>query len=79
MQIWRTLTIRQRQVAFLIYQGFTYQEIGDKLYRAPDTIKGYARVMMKLFGVRGKYNLRCILALLPEEYLYAGQDPETPA
>jgi DNA-binding NarL/FixJ family response regulator len=79
MQIWRTLTLRQRQVAFLIYQGFTYQEIGDKLDRAPDTIKGNARDMMKLFGVRGKRNFRGLLALLPEEYLNAVQDYETPA
>ena len=79
MHAWRTLTLRQRQVAFLIYQGLTYQEIGDKHYLTADTISRNARVMMKLFGARDKQNLRCILALLPEEYLNAVQDPETPA
>ncbi|GAG97964.1 unnamed protein product, partial [marine sediment metagenome] len=68
-QLWRTLTNRQRQVSFLIFQGLTYQEIGDKLYLSRRTIRGYARDLMKLFGVRGKLNLRAVLALLPEEYL----------
>ena len=60
-------------------QGLTYQEIGDKLYLSPRTIRGYARDLMKLVGVHGKLRLRTVLALLPEEYLNAGQDPETPA
>ena len=76
-RVWRTLTIRQRQVAFLIFQGFTYQEIGDKLYLSRRTIRGYARDMMKLFGVRGKLNLRAVLALLPEEYLNIGEDVDS--
>jgi len=78
-RVWRTLTNRQRQVAFRIIQGLTYQEIGDKLYLSRRTIRGYARVMMKLFGVRGKLRLRAVLTLLPEEYINAGQDPETSA
>ena len=73
-RIWRTLTIRQRQVAFLIFRGLTYQEIGDKLYLSRRTIRGYARDLMKLFGVRGKLNLRAVLALLPEQYLNIGED-----
>ena len=73
-RVWRTLTIRQRQVAFLIFQGLTYQEIGDKLYLSRRTIRGYARDLMKLFGVRGKLNLRAVMALLPEQYLNIGED-----
>ena len=76
-RIWLSLTLRQRQVAFLIFQGLTYQEIGDKLYLSRRTIRGYSRDLMKLFGVRGKLRLRAVLALLPEEYLNIGEDPES--
>ena len=76
-RVWSTLTIRQRQVAFLIFQGLTYQEIGDKLYLSRRTIRGYARDLMKLFGVRGKLNLRAVLALLPEEYLNIREDVDS--
>jgi len=32
---------------------------------------------MKLFGVRGKLNLRAVLALLPEKYINADEDVDS--
>ena len=76
-RVWRTLTDRQLQVALLVSKNLTYTEIGNKLYLSPHTARSHARALMKLFGVRSKRNLRGMLALLPEEYLNIGEDPES--
>ena len=79
IRVWRTLTLRQRYIAFLIYQGLSYQDIGNQLYLAENTISKIARDLMLLFGVHGKDNFRVLLSLLPDEYLHSVQDYETAA
>lgn len=48
------LTDRQRQVAYLIEGGLTYEEIGAELGISPRTAKAHADVIRWKLGVRRK-------------------------
>lgn len=73
-RVWRTLTYRQRQVALLISQNFTYPQMGKKLYLSPHTVRVHARAIMSFYGVHSKRHLNRKLALLPDHFYAIVQD-----
>lgn len=46
------LTPRQRQVARLIHEGFTYAEIGERLGVSARTVEGHATRLKEKLGER---------------------------
>jgi non-specific serine/threonine protein kinase len=48
------LTERQRQVAYLIEDGLTYEQIGAELGISPRTAKAHGDVIKRKLGVRFK-------------------------
>ena len=62
VQSWQTLTERERQVARLIWMGYTNGEIAAALYISTDTVKTHVRNILRKFGVRNRVQLRQMLA-----------------
>lgn len=59
---WSTLTPREQQVASLVAEGCTNQEIADRLVISIDTAKTHVRNSFKKFGLRTKLDLRQALS-----------------
>jgi DNA-binding CsgD family transcriptional regulator len=59
---WSTLTPREQQVASLVAEGCTNQEIADRLVISIDTAKTHVRNSVKKFGLRTKLDLRQALS-----------------
>jgi DNA-binding CsgD family transcriptional regulator len=59
---WSTLTPREQQVASLVAEGYTNQEIADRLVISIDTAKTHVRNSVKKFGLRTKLDLRQALS-----------------
>jgi DNA-binding NarL/FixJ family response regulator len=73
-RVWRTLTNRQRQVALLISQNFTYAQMGKQLYLSPHTVRVHARALMDVYGVHSKRHLNRKLSHLPDHFYTIVQD-----
>ena len=52
-----TLTARELQIARLIAQGMTYQEMGDELDLSPATVKAYTDQVRRLLGLKHKRHI----------------------
>lgn len=59
---WSTLSPREQQVASLVAEGCTNQEIADRLVISIDTAKTHVRNSVKKFGLRTKLDLRQALS-----------------
>lgn len=59
---WRALTPREQDVAALMCLHYTNRQIAAQLGIAPDTVKTHAHNLLAKFGVRGRKDLRQILA-----------------
>jgi len=61
VQLWESLSERQQQVAALICLKYTNDEIAEKLYISPDTVKTHVSNVLRKFKVRGRHQLAHIL------------------
>lgn len=64
---WRSLTMRQRQVAALVGLNFTYQQIGDILYISPHTARSHTRNVLRKLHIKDKAELCTVLSILEEQ------------
>ncbi len=62
LQIWQTLTKRERQVVTLICGGRSIPEIADRLGIERGTVKKHLQHIMHKFGVHGRLELRQAVA-----------------
>lgn len=62
LEIWQSLTPREREVTALTCLGCTNREIARKLVIAPATVKTHLRNAKHKFGLRSKLELRNALA-----------------
>ena len=60
-QGWKSLSLREKQVAALICQGFTSRQIAARLVLSPETIKTHVRHILRKFGLRTRRELRQVL------------------
>jgi DNA-binding CsgD family transcriptional regulator len=62
LQIWQTLSKRERQVVTLICAGKTISEIAGRLEIKPNTVKKHLQNAMHMFGVHSRVELRQVIA-----------------
>ena len=55
---WNSLSSREQEVAALACMGYTNQDIADKLFISPNTVKTHIRNIQQKFNVRSKEQLR---------------------
>jgi DNA-binding CsgD family transcriptional regulator len=55
------LSEREREVAELAVRGFTNQQIADRLFISPETVKTHIRNISRKLGVNNKKELRAWL------------------
>lgn len=60
------LTNRQREVALLITDGYTYDEIGGILGISPSTVKAHASAVKRKLGVTRKREIGRALRVVEE-------------
>lgn len=58
---WRSLSLREQQVAALICLGHTNQGIALQLEISPNTVKTHVSNILRKFGVAGRQELRLAL------------------
>lgn len=56
-QGWRSLSLREKQVAELICQGLTSRQVAARLVLSPETIKTHVRHILRKFGLRTRREL----------------------
>ncbi len=61
-QLWATLTEREKQVAALVCQDHSYQQIADQLMISPATVKSHTHGILAKFGLSYKVDLVRALA-----------------
>ena len=61
-QRWQSLSAREQEVAALTCLGLTNRQIASRLSLSPETIKTHIRNVLMKFDVKGKPELRHILA-----------------
>ncbi len=73
---WPTLTERELQVAWCIHQGLTNQEIAEKLYISPGTVKTHVHHLLTKFDLPSRWVLRDALDQAGPEFWAAlsGED-----
>lgn len=59
---WESLTPREQQVAALICLNMTNQEIAERLYVSPETVKTHIRNVLYKFNLHSKVDLRQMLS-----------------
>jgi DNA-binding CsgD family transcriptional regulator len=62
MEKWETLSARERDVAALICLGYTNQQIGERLFIAPGTVKTHITNVLRKFQLTSRYELRNLLS-----------------
>lgn len=55
---WQTLTPREQQVVAMTCKNLTSQEIAERLYISPETVKSHIRNSTRKLGLRTKLELR---------------------
>lgn len=58
---WERLTEREKEVVALVCLGYTNQEIGQKLYISPETVKTHVSNALRKFGVKRRGDIQRIL------------------
>ena len=58
MRNWQSLSPREQQVVAMTCQNLTTQEIADRLFITPDTVKSHIRNGARKLGLRTKLELR---------------------
>ena len=64
---WRSLTMRQQQVAILVGLNYTYQQIGESLCISPHTARTHTRNALHKLQLGNKAELRQVLVILEEQ------------
>lgn len=64
---WRSLTMRQQQVAALVGLNYTYQQIGESLCISPHTARTHTRNVLHKLRLSNKEELRQVLLILEEQ------------
>jgi DNA-binding CsgD family transcriptional regulator len=64
---WRSLTMRQQQVAALVGLNYTYQQIADSLYITRHTARTHTRNALRKLHLKNKAELRQALLILEEQ------------
>ncbi len=59
---WSALTEREKQVAALLCQDYSYQQIAERLVISRDTVKAHAHTILVKFGLPHKEDLGRVLA-----------------
>lgn len=62
LQLWETLTPREKQAAALTCLGYTNQEIAGMMIISTNTVKTYMRHILRKFDIHSKEELRTALA-----------------
>ena len=62
LERWRSLSVREQQVAALVCLGYTTRQIAARLVISPETVKSHAQRVMHKFGLRTRSELRRALA-----------------
>ncbi len=62
LQTWEHLTPREKEVSALVWHGLTNPQIAHHLIISPFTVKAHIRNICAKFEVRGKKELRHVLA-----------------
>ena len=71
------LTYRERQVAFLYYQGLTRRQICEHLHITPETVRTHLRNIRRKLGTNSIQDLRRILANLPPAFFQGLDAPNS--
>jgi DNA-binding NarL/FixJ family response regulator len=58
LEIWKTLTPREQQVAALVCLNYTNRQAGSRLGISSETVKTHVRNLLRKFGLRTKAELR---------------------
>jgi len=61
IQIWETLTPRQKEVTAYICHGFTNKQIAERLFISTETVKTHVKNVFRKFNVHRKDELRGLL------------------
>ena len=59
---WRSLSLREQEVAALVALGYTNREIGERLVISPETVKSHIQNILRKFGLTRKHQIRSALA-----------------
>jgi len=62
LEIWQSLTPREKEITALACLGYTNKEIAEKLFISPATVKTHLRNAKRKFGLRSKLELRKTLS-----------------
>jgi len=62
LEVWRTLTPRQQQVAALACLDYTNRQVAGRLKISPETVKTHMRHVLRKFDLRNKIELQRALA-----------------
>jgi DNA-binding CsgD family transcriptional regulator len=55
---WQTLSAREQQVVAMVCKNFTNQQIAERLFISPETVKSHIRNSARKLGLRTKLELR---------------------
>ena len=55
---WESLTPREQQVVFLVCEGYSNAEVGEKLGISPETVKIHLRRAMEKLELHNRYRLQ---------------------
>ncbi|MFC1879533.1 response regulator transcription factor [Chloroflexota bacterium] len=64
---WQSLSPRQQEIAILICQGYTNQQIADALHISTATVKTHIRRILAKFKLHSKAELRFLLSVQEDE------------
>lgn len=62
LSLWQTLTDREKETAAFTCLGYTNQEIAQKMFISPNTVKTHLRRILRKFDVNSKTELQLLLA-----------------
>jgi DNA-binding NarL/FixJ family response regulator len=62
LDIWRSMTPREKEIVALVNLGYTNQRIADHLTLSRETVKSHTQRILRRFGLKNKFQLRIVMA-----------------